>query len=89
MQAARFAPFFQAVTPINSTPVRSRITAITTDNSISVVPRWRICLLLVLISFILVFLFWFLGMVGLDPAVSSCGPFIELFVLQASDPVEL
>src|ERR1700693_2893944 len=43
MQAAWFAPFFQAVMPINSTPTSKRRTAITTDNSISVVPRWRVC----------------------------------------------
>src|SRR5271166_2879271 len=42
MQAAVFAPFFQAVMPINSTPTSSRRTAITTDSSISVVPLWRV-----------------------------------------------
>src|SRR5271157_3254597 len=44
MQAAVFAPFFQAVIPINSAPTSRRRTAITTDSSISVVPLWRVML---------------------------------------------
>jgi len=50
-QDALFATFFQAGMPIKSTPTSSRRTAITTDSSISVVPRWRPCLLVVLRSF--------------------------------------
>ena len=58
--------------PINSTPTRNRRTAITTDSSISVVPRWRARLLIVLkillasyVVLVLLFLFWFVVMVGL------------------------
>ena len=71
MQAAVFAPFFQAVIPINSTPTSSRRTAITTDSSISVVPRWRTCLFEVLRKFNFV---W----VHFARSATVCVPFLTL-----------
>ena len=83
MQAAVFAPFFQAVMPINSTPTSRRRTAMTTDSSISVVPLWRVSLLADFRSLILV-VFLLIGVIvgPFETAVSSsCQGFIDVFGL--------